>query len=117
MKTLHQLKAEKVYVDLKHLAEFIDAAGFSPTFPKDDKGRVSLPFAIALICGAQPHHASDDFEYLLRVLPAFGRTRFANCWDAIEAEVDRDIVEWSNSVSTADMCERIISIAMSIELS
>ena len=80
MKKLDQLKSDKTYVDLKHIAEFIKAAGISKEFPKDSNGRVSLPFAIALICGAQPHHASDDFDYLLKVLSSYGRIRFTNCW-------------------------------------
>ena len=117
MKSLSVLKDEGVCRDLRCLAEFILVAGVSSEFPKDDEGRVSLPFALGIICGAQPHHASDDFDFLLGVIPGVSRYRFANCWDVIEAEVGEDILVWSQSVDVDKVTATLLSIADDIELS
>ena len=117
MKHLNDLKNENTHKDLQNLALFIEAAGISSDFPKGSDGRVSLPFAIALLCGAQQHHASDDYSDLLSGVPGVYRYRFTNCWDVIEAEVDMDILDWSNSVSQSTIVSTLKSIASSIELS
>lgn len=117
MKSLENLKQDNVQSDLVNLALFIEAAGISTEFPKDADGRVSLPFAIALLCGAQQHHASDDFDELLSYVPGVYRYRFINCWDVIEAEAGMDILDWSKTLNAEEIVDRLKAIADSIFIS
>jgi len=103
-----------IHSDLRHLADFISIAGLSSSFPKEND-KVSLPFALAIIFGAKPHDASDDYDDLIECVSGVHRKRFVMCWDAIELEVEKDIVEWSQSVSTEAVVHRLHQLAAAIE--
>lgn len=115
MVTLKDLKSNKVYVDLAYLADLLETTRLSKTIPIDSENRLSLPFALALICGAQKGVKSDDFEQLLRNVPALNRSHFILCWEVIELEVEEDIVVWSESVGTEETVRVLRNISKVIE--
>lgn len=117
MGTLKEFRESKIYVDLTYLADLIDSYGLSVTVPRTDDGEVSLSYALALICGMTVYPYSDDFYYLLEEVPAAYRRQFVFCWDAIELEVEDDIVAWSERVGKDDTVARIRRLAKEIELS
>lgn len=115
MPSLSELHHRKVFVDLRHLADFVKVAGISSVFPKEPDGKVSLAFALAMLCGAKQSGASDDFQDLLEAVPGPYVPRFILCWDAIELEVQQDIVEWSRTVSETEVIDRLRSMSAEIE--
>lgn len=114
---LRDLKDNKVYVDLSYLADLIDFNGLSMTVPRTPSGEVSLPYGLSLICGMKKYPEVDDFHYLLDSIPASYRAQFIRCWDAIELEVDNDIVVWSEQVGKDATVATLRRLAKEIELS
>lgn len=117
MPSLKEFKDRKIFIDLSYLADMIQYQGLSKTIPLTDKGEVSLPFALASIFGFKKYPEDDDFFYFLDSIPAGYRAQFIMCWDAIELEVEEDIVVWSERVGTAETVKRIKSLAKEIQLS
>jgi len=115
MPSLSELHHKQIFVELRHLADFVKMAGISTVFPKEPNGKVSLAFALAMLCGAKQSDASDDFQDLLEVVPGPYRSRFILCWDAIELEVQQDIVNWSRSVSETEVINCLRTMAAEIE--
>jgi len=117
MFTLQDLRDSKIYIDLDYLADLINYNGLSLTVPRTDTGEISLPYALGLIFGLQEYPHSDDFYYLVDAIPANYRPQFIKCWEALEMEVEEDLVEWSERVGTAETVDRIRSLAKQIKLS
>jgi len=117
MFTLQDFRDSKIYIDLDYLADLIQYNGLSVTVPRTDDGQISLPYALGLIFGLQEYPHSDDFYYLVDSIPSNYRPQFIKCWEAIEMEVQEDIVEWSERVGTLETVERIKSLAKEIKLS
>lgn len=117
MVTLGTLKQRKVYVELSYVADVIEAVGLSYTVPTDSDGKVSLPYAIALVCGIGREPYSDDFYTLLEAIPNKFKPSFIMCWEALEMEVGLDLVVWSESVGSLDTIDTIRRLAKTIELS
>jgi hypothetical protein len=115
MTRLNELHKNKVNLYLLHVAELIDVTGLSRIAPKDQKNRLSLPFAIAILCGADQNGDCDDFEHLLDRIPRMYTHMFILCWEAIELEVEMDIVSWSETVGKIETVRRIRNLAKSIE--
>jgi len=115
MLSIKELNNAKVYVDLDHLANLIQDVGLSKVAPKSEDGEISLPHAIALICGMPDKAASDDFDILIDRIPRQYVSRFIMCWDSIEMQVEQDIVLWSESVGEIETVKQIRSLAREIE--
>ncbi len=114
---MREFKDYKIFIDLSYLADMIQFPGLSSTVPPAPAGDGSLPFALASICGFTKYPEVDDFFYLLEAVPAPYRAQFIRCWEAIELDVDEDIVEWSERVGTEKTVKRLRSLAKEIELS
>jgi len=117
MPTLHDFKKSKVFVDLSYLADLVETHGISTTIPLTEDGEVSLSFALASLCGYSGYPDVDDFFHLVDAVPALYRPQFIRCWEAIELEVEDDIVAWSERVGTAETVRRLRSLSKEIELS
>lgn len=117
MGILRDLKDNKVYVDLCYLADLIDFNGLSMTVPRTPSGEVSISYGLSLICGMKKYPEVDDFYYLLESIPAAYRSQFIRCWDAIELEVDEDIVSWSERAGKDVTVATLRRLAKEIELS
>ena len=117
MASLRELKQNKVYIDLAYLADFVETRGVSTTIPLTDDGEVSLSFALASLCGYKGYPQIDDFFYFVDAVPALYRPQFIRCWEAIELEVEQDIVSWSEKVGTTETVRRLRSLSKEIELS
>lgn len=115
MTRLSELQKNKVNLYLWQVASLIEFSGLSKTSPKDQKGRLSLPFAIAMLCGADQNGYSDDFEHLLGEVPSMYTPMFIYCWESIELEVEQDIVYWSEAVGAKETVRRIRNLAKVIE--
>jgi len=115
MISIKELNNAKIYVDLDHLANLIQDLGLSDSAPRNDDGEISLPYGIALICGMPQKSASDDFDVLIDMIPRKYVSRFIMCWDAIEMQVDSDIVLWSEEVGKDQTVKQIRSLAKEIE--
>lgn len=117
MVTLSTLKSKKLDVDLRYLASLIESCGLSKTVPVDSHGSVSLPYAIALICGIQREPYCDDFDILVDSIPSTFRSRFILCWETIEMDVGEDLVTWSERVGEVETVRTIRNLAKTIEFS
>jgi hypothetical protein len=115
--SLQDFKDHKIFIDLMYLADMVQFNGLSTTIPLTPEGHVSLPFALASICGFSQYPDVDDFFYLVDSVPAVYRAQFVRCWEAIELEVNEDIVEWSERVGTAETVRRLRSLSKEIQLS
>lgn len=115
MHTLTDLKGNKVFLDLDHLADLVELSGISKTAPLSLKGEISLPYGLALICGMSKYPACDDFNFLVEEIPQSYVPRFIMCWDAIELEVEEDIVEWSERVGTKSVVKKIRALSAEIK--
>jgi|TARA_B100001250_G_scaffold306573_1_gene268470 hypothetical protein len=115
MLSIKELNNAKIYVDLDHLANLIHDVGLSDSAPRNEDGEISLPYAIALICGMPIKTASDDFDVLIDMVPRKFVSRFIMCWDAIEMQVHEDIVLWSEEVGKDQTVKEIRSLAREIE--
>lgn len=117
MPSLQDFKDHKIFIDLTYLADMVQYWGLSTTVPLTPEGKVSLPFALASICGFNRYPDVDDFFYLVDSVPAAYRAQFIRCWEAIELEVDEDIVQWSERAGTAETVKRLRSLSKEIQLS
>lgn len=117
MSSLGELKQSKVFIDLSYLADLIETRGISTTTPLNDDGEVSLSFALASLCGYKGYPEMDDFYYFVDAVPALYRPQFIRCWEAIELEVEQDIVSWSERAGTAETVRRLRTLSKEIELS
>ena len=115
MLSIKELNNAKIYVDLDHLANLIQDVGLSCSAPRNGDGEISLPYGIALICGMPMKTASDDFDVLIDSIPRQYVPRFIMCWDAIEMQVDKDIVLWSEEVGKDQTIKELRSLAKEIE--
>ena len=115
MLSIKQLNNAKIYIDLDHLANLIQDVGLSKSAPRNEDGEISLPYGIALVCGMPHKLASDDFDVLIDWVPRKYVPRFIMCWDAIEMQVDNDIVLWSEEVGKDQTIKAIRSLAKEIE--
>ena len=117
MFSIAECKYKKVYIDLWYLASLLELNGLSVTVPKTEDGRMSLPCALAYICGLVMYPEVDDFHYLVDKVPALYRPQFILCWEAIELEVDHDIVVWSEAAGTDAVVKRLRNLSKTIQLS
>jgi len=115
MHTLSDLKGTKIFLDLNYLADLIEVSGISTTAPLSQKGDISLPYGLAVICGMKNYPACDDFDFLVDQIPQSFVSRFIMCWDALEMEVGEDIVEWSERVGTKSVVSKIRSLSSEIQ--
>ena len=115
MVRLSVLQSKKVNVYLKYLSDLLEVARLSKTAPRDSDNRLSLPLALAILCGAPQSCQSDDFDYLLEKVPSLYSPMFVLCWEVMEAEVQDDIVAWSEKVGTDATVRRIRTLAKVIE--
>ncbi len=115
MVRLSVLQSKKVNVYLKYLSDLVEVTRLSKTAPRDSDNRLSLPLALGVLCGAPQSCKSDDFDYLLEKVPSLYAPVFVLCWEAIETEVENDIVAWSEKVGTNATVSRIRTLAKVIE--
>ena len=115
MLSIKQFNNAKIHVDLDNLANLIQDVGLSKSVPRTEDGEISLPYGIALICGMPHKLESDDFDVLVDLVPRKYVSRFIMCWDAIEMQVDNDIVLWSEQVGKDQTVKEIRSLAREIE--
>tara|TARA_R110002020_G_scaffold10523_2_gene40208 strand:+ start:225 stop:587 length:363 start_codon:yes stop_codon:yes gene_type:complete len=115
MLSIKQLNNAKIYVDIDHLANLIQDVGLSKSAPRNEDGEISLPYGIALVCGMPYKLASDDFDILIDSIPRKYVSRFIMCWDAIEMQVEEDIVLWSEEVGKDLTIKELRSLAREIE--
>jgi len=115
MTTLKEFHQSKVNIYLNYVADLVELVGISHTSPRDADDKVSLPYALAVICGADQKCESDDFDYLLSKVPNPSLSMFIYCWEAIEAEVESDIVYWSEKAGTHQTVQRIRNLSKVIE--
>jgi len=115
MHTLADLKGTNIFLDLNYLADLIELSGISTTAPLSQRGAISLPYGLAIICGMKKYPACDDFDFLIDQIPQSFVSRFIMCWDVIEMEVEEDIVEWSERVGTKAVVGKIRSLSSEIQ--
>jgi hypothetical protein len=115
MHTLANLKDTRIFLELNHVADLVEVSGISTTAPLSPRGSISLPYGLAIICGMKHYPACDDFSFLIDQIPQSYVSRFIMCWDAIEMEVEEDIVEWSERVGTKAVVTKIRSLASEIQ--
>tara|TARA_A100001201_G_C3947289_1_gene158496 strand:- start:174 stop:527 length:354 start_codon:yes stop_codon:yes gene_type:complete len=112
---LRDLQSRKVNIYLGYLADLLETTRLSKAAPRDEEDRLSLPFALAVLCGANQKCISDDFDYLIDQVPSQYVPMFITCWEVIEAEVDHDIVLWSEDVGTTRTVSKIRNLSKVIE--
>ena len=117
MVSLKELKDESTFSDLFNVARLLEESGLSCTVPFTSDGAVSLPYAIAAVCGVRRVPYSDDFTVLVDMVPGFNKARFIRCWECLEIEFDSDLVIWSESAGLDGTVRSIRSLAKTIELS
>ena len=115
MVRLSVLQSKKVNIYLKYLSDLLEVTGLSTTAPRDSDNRLSLPLAIAILCGAPQTCTSDDFDFLLEQVPSLYCPMFILCWESIETEVEDDIVAWSEHAGTDTTVRRIRTLSKIIE--
>lgn len=117
MGTLSEFRDCKIHIELAYLADFIEEVGLSLSVPLTPDGRVSLPYALATLCGLSTYPDVEDFTYLLSEIPALYRGQFVRCWEAIELEVGDDIVVWSEKVGQNEVVRSLRQLSKEIEMS
>jgi len=111
--SLKDFKNNRIHYELMLVADCVKLYGLSETVPVDVDGRFSLPAVVAMEAGMvrDRFKLSNNFDELLQSVPGWRVRSFIMCWDAIELEVEEDIVEWSERVGRDEVVRRIGSLA------
>jgi len=117
MSTLKRFKDNHIYIELSHAARLLKMNGLSTSIPLGPDGSMSLPFAIARACGFRKQPDADCYSVYVNKFSSACRLKFILCWEALELEVEDDIVVWSESVGLDETVRRMRSLAKFIELS
>lgn len=92
-------------------------SGMSTSIPVAPDGSVTVSFALAKACGLRKQPDADCYSVYVSKLSSACRVRFMLCWEALELEVEDDIVVWAESVGLDETVRRMRSLAKFIELS
>jgi hypothetical protein len=113
---LQHLKENHVHYELMMVAKCVKRQGLAETVPIDDDDQLSLPAILAIQPGMLQGRAklSNNFDELIAHVPGWRRQVFTLCWEAIELEVEEDIVAWSERVGKEAVFKRIMSLANEI---
>ena len=111
--SLKDFKNNRIHYEFVRAADCVKLYGLSETVPVDVDGRFSLPAVVAMEAGMvrDRFKLSNNFDELLQSVPGWRVRSFIMCWDAIELEVEEDIVEWSERVGGDEVVRRIGSLA------
>lgn len=123
MVTLQELNENGSDQDLMILAALIERMGLSATVPIDSCGKISLPYALAMVFGvvqfplvgkSRWYPEAEDFQYIFQHVAGYNLRSFIYCWEALELACGEDIVEWSERVGEEAVISEILLLAKEI---